>query len=101
MANNFAHEAAIPNLALKPFDILIGEWKTIGTHPYLPNTTLHGHTSFKWIEGGAFLIMHSEIDEEGVFPVALQFSVVTMLPQNILCFTLMSVMFQENMRFHL
>lgn len=59
------HEAAIPNLALKPFDILIGEWKTIGNHPYLPNT-LHGHTSFKWTEGGAFLIMHSEVDEEGV-----------------------------------
>jgi hypothetical protein len=65
MTNNFTHEAAIPNLALKPFDILIGEWKTIGTHPYLPNT-LHGHTSFKWIEGGSFLIMHSEIDEAGV-----------------------------------
>ncbi|HEV8285577.1 MAG TPA: hypothetical protein VGQ09_14785 [Chitinophagaceae bacterium] len=66
MTNNFTHEAAIPNLALKPFDILVGEWKTIGIHPYLPNITLHGHTSFKWIEGGAFLIMHSEIDEEGV-----------------------------------
>jgi len=66
MTNNFTHEAAIPNVAFKPFDILIGEWKTIGTHPYLPNTTLHGQTSFKWIEGGAFLIMHSEIDEEGI-----------------------------------
>lgn len=66
MTDKFLHEAAIPNLSLKPFDILIGEWKTIGTHPYLPNIILHGHTSFKWIEGGAFLIMHSEIDEEGV-----------------------------------
>src|SRR5881394_398961 len=66
MTNNSGHEAAIPNLALKPFDKLIGDWKTIGTHPHLPNITLHGHTSFKWIEGGAFLIMHSEIDEEGV-----------------------------------
>src|SRR5947207_15623948 len=65
MTNNSTHEATIPNLALKPFDIFVGEWKTIGKHPYLPNTTLHGHTSFKWIEGGAFLIMHSEIDEEG------------------------------------
>jgi len=32
----------------------------------IPDTTLHGHTSFEWIEGGAFLIMHSEIDEPGV-----------------------------------
>ena len=66
MTNNSTHEAAIPNNALKPFDILVGEWQTIGTHPYLPNITLHGHASFKWIEGGAFLIMHSAVDEEGV-----------------------------------
>ncbi len=63
MTNKFTHEAAIPNPALKPFEILVGDWKTIGTHPLLPNTTLHGHTSFKWMEGGAFLIMHSEVDE--------------------------------------
>ena len=63
---NSKHEAAIPNPALKPFEKIIGEWKTIGTHPYFPGTTFHGHTSFKWMEGGAFLIMHSEIDEEGI-----------------------------------
>jgi hypothetical protein len=57
------HEAAIPNRALKPFNVLVGEWQTVGTHPGLPDTTLHGHTSFAWLEGGAFLIMHSEIDE--------------------------------------
>jgi hypothetical protein len=66
MIENSNHEAAIPNQALKPFDILIGEWKTIGKHPYFPDTTFHGHTSFKWIEGGAFLTMHSEIDEVGI-----------------------------------
>jgi hypothetical protein len=63
---NSKHEAAIPNPALRPFEILIGEWKTIGTHPYVPDTTFHGRTSFKWIEEGAFMIMHSEIDEEGI-----------------------------------
>jgi len=63
---NSKHEAAIPNPALKPFEKLIGEWKTVGTHPYFPDTTFHGHTSFKWVEGGAFVIMHSEIDEEGI-----------------------------------
>ena len=66
MIENLKHEAAIPNPALSPFDILIGEWKTIGTHPYFPDTTFHGCTSFKWIEGGAFLMMHSEIDEAGI-----------------------------------
>jgi hypothetical protein len=66
MRHSLAHEAAIPNQSLKPFEILIGECKTTGTHPYMPNVTLHGRTSFKWMEGGAFLLMHSEIDEEGI-----------------------------------
>jgi lysine/ornithine N-monooxygenase len=42
---------------------LIGRWRTVGTHPLVPGTTFHGRTSFEWFEGGAFLIMHSEIDE--------------------------------------
>jgi len=66
MAKNTKHEAAIPNPALKSFEKLIGEWKAIGTHPYFPGTTFHGYTSFDWMEGGAFLIMRSEIDEEGI-----------------------------------
>ena len=57
------NEAAKPNPALKPLSILVGTWNTIGTHPLVPGTTFHGRTSFAWIEGGAFLIMRSEIDE--------------------------------------
>jgi hypothetical protein len=53
----------IANPALQPFEALIGEWRTTGTHPYMPGTTLHGRTSFAWHEGGAFCIMRSEIDE--------------------------------------
>jgi hypothetical protein len=60
------HEAAIPNPALNPFNELIGEWETEGTHPYVPDTIFHGRSSFDWIEGGAFVIMHSEIDEPGI-----------------------------------
>ncbi len=63
-------KAQIPNPALKAFDILIGEWKTIGTHPALPHTTLHGHASFKWIEGGAFLLWYSSVDQAG-FPAGV------------------------------
>ena len=59
-------EAAIPNPALDAFSVLIGEWKTVGAHQHIPGTTLHGRTSFEWIEGGAFLIMHSDIDEPGI-----------------------------------
>lgn len=66
MATLSKHEAAIPNPALKPLGVLIGEWNTIGTHPMIPGVTLHGRTRFDWLEGGAFLSMHSEIDEPDV-----------------------------------
>lgn len=63
MKPGLKHKAMIPNPALLPLSGLVGEWETIGTHPYLPGMILHGHTSFNWIEEGAFLAMHSENDE--------------------------------------
>ena len=63
MAELVTNEAAKPNAALRPLSVLVGTWNTIGTHPLVPGTTFHGRTSFAWIEGGAFLIMHSQIDE--------------------------------------
>ena len=63
MTQNFAQAAAIPNPALQPFSILIDNWNTIGTHGLLPNTILPGRVSFEWLEGGAFLMMRSEIDD--------------------------------------
>lgn len=58
-----SREAAKPNPALLPLGVLVGSWKTVGTHPLVPGTIFHGRTTFAWMEGGAFLIMHSEIDE--------------------------------------
>ncbi len=55
--------ARIPNPALKPLEFLIGEWRTTGSHPLAPETVLTGRASFAWHEGGAFLIMRSEVDE--------------------------------------
>jgi hypothetical protein len=66
MAERVANEASIPNPALEPLTVLVGKWKTVGAHPMVPGTTFHGRTSFSWIEGGAFLVMHSEIDEPGI-----------------------------------
>lgn len=66
MTPQIGGEALIPNTALRPFGAFVGEWRTTGTHPYLPGTTLHGRTSFSWHEGGAFCIMRSEIDEPGI-----------------------------------
>ena len=63
MSNPLAKEAAKPNPALAPLGALVGTWSTIGTHPLVPGTTFHGRTTFSWIEGGAFLVMRSEIDE--------------------------------------
>jgi hypothetical protein len=57
------NEAARPNAALEAFSVLVGTWNTVGTHPLVPGKTFHGRTSFAWLEGGAFLVMHSEIDE--------------------------------------
>ncbi|MCA0458369.1 MAG: DUF1579 domain-containing protein [Chloroflexi bacterium] len=63
MAKN---EAEIPNPKLQPFSKLIGEWTTVATHRLMPNVTLHGRTTFSWLQGGAFVNMQSEVDEEGV-----------------------------------
>ncbi len=60
---NLAQKASIPNPGLEAFSILIGNWNTTGTHGLLPDTILHGHASFEWLEGGAFLMMRSEIDD--------------------------------------
>ena len=70
MTQNLAQEASIPNPALEPFRLLIGNWNTTGSHGLDPDTILHGHTSFEWMENGAFLIMRSEIDDPR-FPSAL------------------------------
>ena len=64
MAKPSSHEAAIANPALSPLKTLIGEWRTVGTHSFFPGVILHGHSSFNWIEGGAFLVWHSKIDKE-------------------------------------
>ena len=63
MAKSADNEAAKPNPALAPLSVLVGTWDTVGTHPLVPGKTFHGRTSFEWIEGGAFLMMRSRIDE--------------------------------------
>lgn len=63
MAKVHDNEAAKPNPALQPLRALVGMWNTLGTHPLVPGKTFHGRTSFTWIEGGAFLLMRSEVDE--------------------------------------
>ena len=66
MNQHSMQEASIPNPALEPFSLLIGNWNTTGTHRLIPDTILHGRASFEWLENGAFLIWRSEIDEPGI-----------------------------------
>jgi hypothetical protein len=63
MATPIGSEALRPNPALERLAPLVGQWRTTGTHPLMPAATFHGRTSFDWHEGGAFMVMRSEIDE--------------------------------------
>jgi hypothetical protein len=52
------------NPALERLDIFVGEWNLEITSMSFhtdPSAVEHGHTSFDWLEAGAFLIQHSEI----------------------------------------
>jgi hypothetical protein len=66
MAREIGNEALKANPALRALEAVVGSWDTVGTHPYLPGKTLHGRAAFEWIEGGAFLLMRSEINEPGI-----------------------------------
>lgn len=68
MAKSIGGKAQIPNPALKPLGILVGKWKTEGSHGMLPGVTVHGNASFEWIENGAYLMMRSEIIDDSRFP---------------------------------
>jgi hypothetical protein len=57
------NRASIPNPALEPLALLIGDWDTTGKHPAV-SETLYGKASFEWIEGGAFILMRSQLDDD-------------------------------------
>jgi len=44
-----------PTSSMKQFDVLVGEWNMVGTHPALPDAA-HGHSSFEWLVEGALLL---------------------------------------------
>jgi hypothetical protein len=57
------------DLALEPFDALIGTWRTMATHPSM-DAVVPGSTTFEWLEGGRFLVQRSHNDHE-LFPDAI------------------------------
>jgi hypothetical protein len=60
--------AAGTNPALSQLDFLVGEWHTeLSNAAFLadPSETLRGHTSFNWVEHGAFLAMRQRETSSG------------------------------------
>ena len=55
--------ASWQNPALDRLSFLVGTWDTIGKHPMVRDATLHGAASFEWLEGGAFILMRSHMDD--------------------------------------
>jgi hypothetical protein len=51
------------NPALLPLQRAVGTWNVTGSHPALPGRTLRGKVAFECIEGGAFLRMHSKMED--------------------------------------
>lgn len=52
--------AGAHNPALKPLEVLVGEWEMELAHASFlprPSDTVKGHVSFEWAQGGAFLLM--------------------------------------------
>jgi hypothetical protein len=66
MTSQLAREAMIPNPRLAAFTPLVGVWTTVGRHSMMPGVALHGRTAFEWHEGGAFLLVRTEIEEPGI-----------------------------------
>lgn len=63
--NEHAERPPQPTSSLKQFDILVGEWNMVGTHPALPST-VQGHSSFEWLVEGALLVWHFDWQPGGI-----------------------------------
>lgn len=68
--NEHAERPPQPTSSMKQFDVLVGEWNMVGTHPALPDAA-HGHSSFKWLKDGALLLWHFDWERGGGLPTVL------------------------------
>ena len=62
-----------PTRSLKQFDVLLGDWTMVGTHPQLPSA-VQGHSSFEWLREGALLAWQFDWERGQGIPSA--FSVI-------------------------
>ncbi len=53
-----------PNPTLKNLEVLVGEWDLVGSHPLIPSQ-VRGRAIFAWLEEGAFLTWHTDMEQSG------------------------------------
>lgn len=53
-----------PTRSLYQFEILVGEWDMVGTHPAFLSAA-HGHSLFQWLSKDALLIWHFDWESPG------------------------------------
>ena len=61
MMNEHVQRPPQPTRSMKQFEVLMGEWEMVGTHPALP-AAVHGHSSFEWLMEGGLLLWHFDWD---------------------------------------
>jgi hypothetical protein len=66
-----AHPTFPSNDALQVFSPIIGNWDTTGSHGMIPDTVLHGRTSFDLDETKGFIRVSSNIQEEVGIPAGI------------------------------
>jgi hypothetical protein len=54
-----------PNPALQYLEVFVGEWTMAISSPAYPSAIAGGLASFEWLEGGAFLKMHLDVEQVG------------------------------------
>lgn len=70
MSNHDQASQSPSNVALEHLGVFVGEWNievTAMSFEVNKTAVAHGRASFEWIEGGAFLLQHTEIVYSG-FP---------------------------------
>jgi len=64
MSTNVEQQPSKWNPAIERLGVLVGEWSieitNMSFHPD-PSAVARGHSSFNWIQAGAFLLQHSEV----------------------------------------
>jgi len=65
-------QAPEPNPTLESLDVIVGTWGLKGRESG-PDGEIHGRPTFKWMEGGFYLVQHVDIDYIGRRIVGIEY----------------------------